>query len=414
MCPTGFGGPDFATACTSPAADVPFVLAAGHGIIDTATTDADGNLRFADIIPGSYQVAADIPGDFASSRVTCTTASGGEVGEPEEYNQIALDVAAGDSIACDWYIVPDNARGLVDLDVLIRACPEGMTPESLVGEACGPAPAGTQLTLSLDGAEITPADSAPDVWEWDLLDPGRYTLTVDEAPLPFIEYQLDDQPCCGPDGEFTIDLDGQLAEETRTLYLFQPSEQGVTDTSITVDIAMCPAGMNVNTLDPAACEPAPSGTSLSLFVGNEAIPADTESDAQWIWRGLPYGAATLVVNAVPEGTATFSLNQRTCCNLEGGLDVSVSEGTPHTGYTLYYYPPEFVAPEPVESPEAEETPEAQETPEVVDVSVVDPDGDGLPTTDEEFFGTDPENADTDGDGVNDAAEIAAQTDPLTP
>ena len=48
------------------------------------------------------------------------------------------------------------------------------------------------------------------------------------------------------------------------------------------------------------------------------------------------------------------------------------------------------------------------------MSDIDPDGDGLPSTDEAFFQTDPEHADSDGDGVNDAAEIAAGTDPLTP
>jgi hypothetical protein len=208
-----------------------------------------------------------------------------------------------------------------------------------------------------------------------------------------------------------------LAEERRTLYLFQPAveqEQETPDTSVTVDIATCPPGMDVNTLDPAACGPAPAGTSLSLFVGNEEIPAVTEEDAQWTWRGLPYGTATLILNAVPEGTATFSLNQRTCCNLEGGLDVSVSEETPHTGYVLYFYPPESAAPEVADTPVPDEAAEPQETPEVVEVSDVDPDGDGLPSTDEEFFQTDPDNADTDGDGVNDAAEIAAGTDPVEP
>jgi hypothetical protein len=44
---------------------------------------------------------------------------------------------------------------------------------------------------------------------------------------------------------------------------------------------------------------------------------------------------------------------------------------------------------------------------------VDPDGDGVPTTDEDgFFGTDPEQSDTDGDGAIDTVEIAAGADPL--
>ena len=417
MCPTGYGGPDFATECTTPAEDVPFVLAAGHGIIDSTSTDAEGNAAFTGIIPGTYQVGADIPGDFASSQAQCVSGSAEDVARQEELNQIELDVAAGDRISCDWYIVSDNARGLVDLSVEIRTCPEGMTAEDLEREACSPAESGTQLTLTGEAGDAVPSTSEPADWGWTDLDPGAYTLVVDEVPEAVTEYQLDDQPCCGPDGGFSIDLAGQLAEETRTLFLFQPAveqEQPVPDTSVTVDIQTCPAGMTVNTLDPAACVPASAGTSLSLLVGNEEIAPATEGDTQWTWRGLPYGTATLILNAVPEGTATFSLNQRTCCNLEGGLDVSVSEETPHTGYILYFYPPEFQAPAEADAPATEDTPEAQETPEVVDVADVDPDGDGLPSTDEEFFQTDPENADTDGDGVNDAAEIAAGTDPLTP
>ncbi|MEZ4563402.1 MAG: thrombospondin type 3 repeat-containing protein [Thermomicrobiales bacterium] len=413
ICPAGYGGPDFAAECTDPAAAVPFVLAAGHGIIDTREAGAAGTVRFADVLPGSHQVGADIPGDFASSQVQCDNGSGEEIAQPEDLNQVALDVAAGDTITCDWYIVPENARGLVDLSVLIRACPEGMTPETLERDECAPAPDGTLLALSGPSGEIAPAATAADAWEWSALDPGDYTLAVAALPQAVTDYQLDDQPCCGPDGEFSVDLDGQLAEESRTLYLFQP-EPEAPDTSITVDIATCPPGMNVNNLDPAACGPAPAGTSLALFVGSEQLPAATEEDAQWTWRGVPYGTATLILNAVPEGTATFSLNQRTCCNLEGGLDVSVSEETPHTGYILFFYPPESAAPEVVETPEPAALADVPDTPEVVEMSDIDPDGDGLPSTDEAFFQTDPEHADSDGDGVNDAAEIAAGTDPLTP
>jgi hypothetical protein len=399
------------------------VLAAGQGVISSITTSEAGEGRFTDVSAGTYQIGADIPGDFASSQAECFNGDGDQVAEREDLNQVSVDIEAGDELSCDWYIVPENARGLVDLSVLIRACPEGMSPDTLVRDECDSAPSGTLLTLSSAGEEFDAAATAPDAWEWSALEPGAYTLTVTELPQPVTEYQLDDQLCCEPDGGFTVDLDGQLAEERRTLYLFQPAvelEQEALDTSVTVDIATCPPGMTVETLDPTACGPAPAGASLSLFLGNEQVVAETEEDTQWTWRGVPYGTATLVVNAVPEGTATFSLNQRTCCNLEGGLDVSVSEETPHTGYILYFYQPESAAPEVEETPIPEETgtpdetPEPQETPEVVDVSDVDPDGDGLPSTDEEFFQTDPESADTDGDSVTDAAEIAAGTDPIAP
>ncbi|MFT4040216.1 MAG: thrombospondin type 3 repeat-containing protein [Thermomicrobiales bacterium] len=540
ICPAGYAGTDFAADCTEPAADVTFVLAAGFGVIGATVSDAEGRAAFADIIPADYQIGVDLPGDFVSSSAACRNTAGDELASPLDTNLIALPIAPGAAITCDWYIIPDNAKGTVDLDLRIMACPEGMTPETMMGDACEPAPAGTLLTLTRDGVQFGPATVQPDIWEWDDLEPGDFGLSVTGLPPGFALFQLDDQPCCGDADDFTVTLSGDAGLETRTLYLFraqpelsltiaiaacppgmdgasldpaacEPAPPGVgltltgdagpvvptvaeatswrwqeltpgsygldvstlpdaydavqlddtpccsgdadfsvllpkgagdaqrtlylfqpaaeppddvPDTSVTIDVAMCPAGMTVTTLDPAACTPAPDGTSLALFVGNDQLPEDTAEAAQWNWRGVPFGPATLVINAVPEGTATFSLNQRTCCNLDGGLDVSVSSETPHTGYILYLYPPApfdepdatTPEPEPEAEPEATAAPEveATATPEFVAVSDVDPDGDGLPTTDEEFFHTDPQDADTDHDGVNDAAEIAAGTDPLEP
>ena len=316
-----------------------------------------------------------------------------------------------------------RAEPALNLTVDIVACPPGMDSASLDPAACVPAPPGVGLTLSSDSGPVAPTVAEATSWRWQDLAPGSYGLDVSTLPDSYDAAQLDDTPCCGGEADFSILLPTGATDVQRTLYLFQPAAEpppDVPDTSVTIDIAMCPAGMTVATLDPAACTPAPDGASLSLFVGNEQLPEDTAEAAQWNWRGVPFGPATLVINAVPEGTATFSLNQRTCCNLEGGLDVSVSEETPHTGYILYLYPPAPFDP-PVETtpepePEATSPPEveATATTEFVEVTEVDPDGDGLPSTDEEIFHTDPHAADTDGDGVTDAAEIAAGTDPLEP
>ena len=59
------------------------MLAAGHGVIDSRDADAAGSVRFTDIIPGSYQVGADIPGDFASSQVRCDDGSGEDIAQPD-------------------------------------------------------------------------------------------------------------------------------------------------------------------------------------------------------------------------------------------------------------------------------------------------------------------------------------------
>ena len=51
---------------------------------------------------------------------------------------------------------------------------------------------------------------------------------------------------------------------------------------------------------------------------------------------------------------------------------------------------------------------------LVDDSLEDPDGDGIPNVDEYLYRTDPGNADTDGDGVDDRMEIQEGTDPTDP
>ena len=56
-------------------------------------------------------LAADVPGDFASSRVSCWTPSGRDVVMAVDLNQASLSLAAGEDVSCDWSIVPDDARG---------------------------------------------------------------------------------------------------------------------------------------------------------------------------------------------------------------------------------------------------------------------------------------------------------------
>lgn len=414
ICPVAYTGSDYAVDCTSPSAGVEFSVSEGRAVVQSAVAGPAGDVAFSDLAPGEVELGAGVPGDFASSRVRCLNVFGDDIARQADINQIALTLEAGDDIACDWYIVPEDARGEPpSLTVAIRACPEGMTAETLVGDVCDAAPEGTALVLQADGETAGPSTVTADAWVWVILPPATYGLNVEAIPEGFASFQLDDQPCCGEGADFEVVISDDGGGAFRALYLFpaapEPTPVPAANGSVSVHVRACPPGMTVETLDADACGTPPAGTSLSLLAdgvpqGIYAVEADL-----WWWQNLPYRAFDLLVNAIPEGFVDSSLGSRTCCNAAGGYDVLTSEETPDTGYILYLYLPPDATAAPEPEPELAPTEAVPESP----LQIVDPDGDGLPTVDEDgFFGTDPGEADSDGDGFSDVAEIAAGTDPL--
>lgn len=533
ICPVEYAGSDYAADCTNPSSGVEFIVSRNDAVVQSAPADANGYVAFPRLRPRDYILAAGVPGDFASSRVRCLNAFGDDIARRHATNQVAVTLESRDDILCNWYIVPDDARGeepTSSLTIDIRACPQGMTPETMAGDFCDPAPAGTTLTLRLDGRPVGVGSATASSWVWNDLGPNAYGLDVNSVPAGFVEFQLDDEPCCGSTADFTIQLprgfvdarrtlylfqpeapqstlavavlscppgmtgatldaaacetapsgvdltlllDGVVVAPTtaggslwewgelgpylyglnvaapepytssqlddqpccgdrtnftiqmpkgfvaaeRTLYLFQPEEvvpqpQPIADGSISAYVSACPPGMTFETLDPAQCVPPPPGVSFSLLADGVPPGVTSVADDLWTWEGLEYRSYDLFINAIPPGFNDFSFASRRCCNERGAFDVATSADTPDTGYTLYLYQPG--APVPLPAPESEPGVEPVASAEPVSpLQIVDPDGDGLPTTDEEgFFHTDPNRPDTDGDGFNDDDEIAAGTDPL--
>lgn len=423
ICPVVYAGNDYQADCLSPASDVEFTLSRGEELVRSERADADGEVMFGDVPAGDYVIAAAVPGDFASSRVRCIDATGVDIARRAATNQIAVSLVPDDAIACDWFIVPDDARGEVDspaLTIEILGCPATIDPMA-DGAACDPAPVGTDLSLEMNGETIDPITSETSTWTWESLDAGEYALNVRGIPEGFDGSQLDDVLCCGDLGDFTITIDDSAAEEGRTYQLFLLAASDLAPTaepdqdigSVSVHIRACPAEMTVETLDPEACTAPPPGTSLSLLAGDVPQGVFAVEPELWWWQNLAFGSFSLVVYAIPEGFAASSLGTRVCCDLGRGFEVYTSEETPDTGYILFLYPTPGAAaevePQVTDADTATATPEPPLDPFVA----VDPDGDGVPTTDEDgFFGTDPDEPDTDGDGINDTAEIAAGTDPL--
>lgn len=320
ICPVDYTGSAYQADCVTRASDIEFILSAREVVVRSEVADAAGEVDFSDIPVGDYVIAAGVPGDFASSRVRCLDAMGVDIARRAAINQIVVSLLPDDAISCAWFIVPDDARGEIE----------------------DPAQAGNGFATT---PEATP------------------------SPSP-------------------AELIG----------------------SVSVHIRACPSGMTVETLDPDACDLPPAGTSLSLLAEDVPQGVFEVGPELWWWQNLPFRSFSLVVNALPEGFAASSLGNRVCCDAGQGYEVYTSPETPDTGYILFLYPtPGEEAPSGETDVAPTTTPEAPVDP----LLAVDPDGDGVPTVDEDgFFGTDPERIDTDGDGIIDTVEIAVGADPL--
>ena len=235
ICPVAYEGSDYAADCVDPASGVEFSVTENETVVQTGLADATGSIAFADLPPGEYVLVAGVPGDFASSRVRCLNSAGEDIARRHETNQVAVTLQSGDQIACNWYIVPDDARGDEptptaqpveegSISIFIRACPPGMTVETLVGDACGDPPPGVTLGLFADGTALGVASVANDLWIWESLSYGDFDLVVDAIPEQFESYSLGARECCNARGALDVATSAETPDTGYTLYLYQPAE----------------------------------------------------------------------------------------------------------------------------------------------------------------------------------------------
>ncbi|MGH2614129.1 MAG: hypothetical protein ACRDJC_02720 [Thermomicrobiales bacterium] len=414
VCPVAYAGSDYAAACTSPSAGVAFDLTADGATVQSATAGSAGDAAFGEIPPGEYILVAGVPGDFASSRVRCLNPSGDDIAERAATNQIAVALAPGDEIACAWYIVPVDAQGEipvplpqpvpdVTLTVAIRACPPGMTNDTLIADACAPAPPGTTLSLYADGVPLGVAAVLADSWVWQALAPRSYDLVANTLPEGFTDLRLDGHRCCNERGAFTVTLSAGNADAESTLYLFQPlpepapeevdsDEDGLTDARET--------SLGTNPFLPDSDDEGLLDGEEIDFYRTLALDPDTDGDSlDDAEELLTHGTNPFLVDTDGDSAADAEELAAGSNPLDAGSVPATPEPTPE---------PE---PSPVDlpAPEADPTPLPGPRPLPTD----DPDGDGLPTDDEiAIHGTDPSSTDTDGDGFSDGGEVAGGTNPL--
>jgi hypothetical protein len=110
ICPAGFTGGSVQD-CTEPAAGIAFALTSADEAQASLTADAAGLVDFGSGPPGDYVLTAILPGESASSRVSCPLSSGGDAVEQVAFNQAILSVPPGETVSCTWRLIPADVNG---------------------------------------------------------------------------------------------------------------------------------------------------------------------------------------------------------------------------------------------------------------------------------------------------------------
>jgi hypothetical protein len=110
------------------------------------------------------------------------------------------------------------------ISIFIRACPPGMTVETLVENACSDPPPGVTLSLFADEAPLDVASVADDLWIWDGLPYQEFDLFVNAIPDEFETYSLGVRECCNARGALDVATSAETPDTGYTLYLYLPAE----------------------------------------------------------------------------------------------------------------------------------------------------------------------------------------------
>ena len=133
LCPAGATATDDLVAtCTQRASGVSFSLVTAAETLVTQTSDAEGDIFFADVAPNDYGIAAALPAGYGTPIVLCYHAfANGVVEEGTEDvvlgNQVRFTVFGdGESLECAWYNVPaQGADNGPNIFIEARTCSPG-------------------------------------------------------------------------------------------------------------------------------------------------------------------------------------------------------------------------------------------------------------------------------------------------
>ncbi|MDQ4045256.1 MAG: prealbumin-like fold domain-containing protein, partial [Chloroflexota bacterium] len=116
-CPQEYEGSDFYEDCHGNGiADQEFFLT-GPGVDTSAVTampqePGPGIVEFTGLPAGEYLLAGGPPGDFGTVRLFCTLQPDGASVETQvSTTQATFTIGEGEDVLCDWYYIPEDARG---------------------------------------------------------------------------------------------------------------------------------------------------------------------------------------------------------------------------------------------------------------------------------------------------------------
>ena len=166
LCPIAYTGGNDVVDCAAPASGVGFSLMSDDAATATTVANEDGGVSFTGIEPGQYSLSAERSADFTSSRVRCRNPSGDALAARTATNQVAMLLAAGDEVACTWYLVPAGSQDETPTDPI--AIPTGITAaEEVDSDGDGLA---DELETALGTDPLLPDSDADGVGDSDEID----------------------------------------------------------------------------------------------------------------------------------------------------------------------------------------------------------------------------------------------------
>jgi hypothetical protein len=224
-------------------------------------------------------------------------------------------------------------------------CPEGMTLENLVGEACELATSGYELTLSGPGGTfgIGDAFNFDGAWLWSELPLGQYQLVESVLPEGYGTYFIPGSAAVGgsPEAGYSIAIDPSAPDIGVQIFNLYPApEVG----SIQVQMYLCPSGNVPNDYNQEECSLATGGYSIGLVrtsTGDQYGESQATDYGGIIeWQGLPFDAYDVYLYELPSGWAS-------CQSAFDGLvygpgqpmPVQIGSSAPHILVPLFCFQP---------------------------------------------------------------------------